>query len=491
MDKTTVSFPLGGVALIESVEKDFGVFEAIFGGLGGKARDFIPLVKFHVNNRLTHSVSVNQMLAVYPAELLKRLGAEKPTSDRSLNRTLERIGRNFPIEMFRYQSLIKGHGLADQIQVIDFSSTYLEGESELAKKGHTRDHRPDKPQITFGIATGINTIPTALTIQKGNVQDKTHMKTMLKLVPNLLLPGSLLIFDCGGSTKKNKARILEMGFNYLTFKPKCVGPYAKLVGYFGENIEQATNCEINGRHYSCVKKKPEEGGVEWLYICFCPELYEGQLKAKERKFERQKAKGNKALKARKRPVLPSDKGWVHLLPSLQRTLPAEKVENPYITGIEGFFVLESSVDAEPEKILKLYKGRDTAEKFFRAMKEGIELRPIRHWSPNAVIGIFFVSFLANFLINLTVLLAKKSAAENAANGTTTPGKAESQSSPDGSGVVTNAKLLKKFLISLTLTVVYPKDGFRFTVLSNVSEQILALLGDFVWRYEDKSLALRW
>ncbi|MDP2815783.1 MAG: hypothetical protein Q8O19_03795, partial [Rectinemataceae bacterium] len=255
--------------------------------------------------------------------------------------------------------------------------------------------------------------------------------------------------------------------------------------YFGENLETATHCEINGRHYSCVKKKPEEGGgVEWRYICFCPELYESQLKAKEKKFERQKVKGNKALKARKRPVLPSDKGWVHLLPSLQRTLPAEKVENPYITGIEGFFVLESSVDAEPEKILRLYKERDTAEKFFRAMKEGIELRPIRHWSPNAVIGIFFVSFLANFLINLTVFLAREAEKKNAANGAQTPGKTESQ-------LVTNAKLLKNFLINLTLTVVYPTNGFRFTVLSNVSEQILALLGDFVWRYEDKSLALRW
>jgi hypothetical protein len=50
---------------------------------------------------------------------------------------------------------------------------------------------------------------------------------------------------------------------------------------------------------------------------------------------------------------------------------------------------------------------------------------------------------------------------------------------------------KKFLINLTLTAVYPKEGFKFTVLSNVSEQILALFGDFVWRYKDKSLALRW
>ena len=47
------------------------------------------------------------------------------------------------------------------------------------------------------------------------------------------------------------------------------------------------------------------------------------------------------------------------------------------------------------------------------------------------------------------------------------------------------------LINLTLTTVYPKNRFKFTVLSNVSPQILSILGDFVWKYEDKTPDLRW
>jgi len=35
-------------------------------------------------------------------------------------------------------------------------------------------------QINFGIATGINGIPTAITIQRGNVQDKKHMKQIIQ-----------------------------------------------------------------------------------------------------------------------------------------------------------------------------------------------------------------------------------------------------------------------------------------------------------------------
>jgi len=212
---------------------------------------------------------------------------------------------------------------------------------------------------------------------------------------------------------------------------------------------------------ACVKRKE---GDETNYVFFCPGLYSTQIGIKEKRFKRQKEKGNKILRKRKLEAIPSDKGWVELIPSLQKTLFT--MDNLYINGTEGFFILESSVDEEPLKILGLYKKRDKAEKFIRSLKEGLELRPIRHWNKWSIIGIFFVCFLTNFLINLTTFLAKNP-------------------------VVKNVKLLKKFLINLTETVVYPEKGFRFHVLSNVSPQILCIFGDFVWKYRDKSLSLRW
>ena len=72
------------------------------------------------------------------------------------------------------------------------------------------------------------------------------------------------------------------------------------------------------------------------------------------------------MKKRRRERIPCDKGWVELIPCIQKTIIDMK--NSYITGIEGFFILESSVDAEAEKLLKLYKERDKAEKFIRNLK---------------------------------------------------------------------------------------------------------------------------
>lgn len=460
-----ITIPLGSIVMLKKIENHFGLFHRLFNDVKGKAKDFIPLVKLLACNKLTHSVSIHQINNTYPVEFMRKLGMKDIPPEKSMYRALERIGRCFPVIIERYQQLIKQYRLVDKKQIIDFSSTYFEGtKSELARFGYSRDREPGKLQITFGISTGITGIPTAVTIQKGNVQDKKHMRHMIKLVSKILPRDSLLIFDTGANTKKNRKKIRILKYHFLTLRPKKVGTYKKYISFFNTQLEKGTitHMMVNQRHYSCVKKKEASGTIS--YIFFSPELYSSQIKAKGRKFKRQKKKGNQTLRKRKHIVLPSEQGWVTLLPVLQRTLT--KIENPYITGVEGFFILESSVDSDPEKILRLYKQRDKAEKFIRALKEGIELRPLRHWNTWSVIGIFFICFLANLLIILTHILNKISP-------------------------VKNVKLLKKQLINLTLTYVYPKNRFRFIILSNVSPEILELFGDFVWRFEDKSLKLRW
>lgn len=89
-------------------------------------------------------------------------------------------------------------------------------------------------------------------------------------------------------------------------------------------------------------------------------------------------------------------GYVILKGGIQKVLGG--IKNSYIE-LEGYFILESSVDDNSEKILRLYKNKDKAEKFIRNLKEGLELRPIRHWSKTAVIGYILITFLTNFLIN--------------------------------------------------------------------------------------------
>ena len=456
-----ITTPLGGIIVIDKVEKDFGMISSMFGGV--LSTEDIGRMKVLLNNKMTYATSVRQIPNIISSDVCALLGATS-VSERSLGRAVVKVGHAAPIIMERYQDLIKKKNLVDKNQNIDWSSSFFEGrKAEIAEYGYSRDHRPDKKQITWGISTGINEVPSALTIQNGNVQDKKHFNETYRLVSRISENGALFIFDCGANTKDNKGKIVADGFNYLTLKPKNLNVYKKYISKFktGEKIQ----FKIDNRKYTAVKIK--EGG-EFQYIYFCKQLLEDQLYKKQKKFERQMKKGNElAKKVAKKKIVdryPSEKGWVELYPELQRTM--DVIENPYIIGIEGFFILESSVDASPVEILNIYKQRDVAEKLIRNLKEGIELRPIRHWTKYAIIGAIVIAFLAEAMINMTQVFCQNP-------------------------LVKNVKLLKKFMMNLTLTFVYPAGRFKFQVVSNVSEPILVLFGDFWQKYQTKDIELRW
>jgi transposase len=462
--KQNVTFSIGNVAIIDKVNEKYRLFDKLFDNLGTKAKNIKQSAKLLSYNRLGDCVSINQLTSIYPEELFKQLGYRKIPADRSIYRDLDRIGQRTKFIHGRYQEIIKKNGLVSEKQFMDFSSSYFEGhKSKLGELGYSRDHEPGKEQITFGISTGLNNIPTAMTIQKGNVQDKKHFKFMLKTVKHLLKEDSLLIFDCGGNTEANKKQIRRGKFNYLTLKPKKKKTYKRYIEIFKNSEKQ--NFILNEIEYKSVKVKEKN---EIQYIFYSKELLRVQKKKRDIKFQRELEKNEpKLIKVKKGKIIGSyisQEGYILAKGSIQKTL--DEIKNPFITGLEGFFILESSVDDEPEKILKLYKDKDKAEKLIRNMKEGTELRPIRHWSTNAIIGYLFIVFLTNCIINLTHFLAKLP-------------------------VVKNLKLLKKYLNNLTLTVVYPPNRFKFNILSNISEEIKVILGDFVNKYQDKSLDLRW
>ena len=460
--KPNVTFGIGNVALIDKADASLGFFESVFGGIGGRARDFIPTVKLLMANKLEESIAIHRLLDFTPPEKLSILGFRQGISDRTLNRTLERMGEKGQFIMGAYQRLIKTKDLADKIQNVDFSSSYFEGDNcQLAKLGYSRDHQPGKPQLTYGISIGANRIPTALTIQKGNVNDRKHMLKMIRLSAKILTPQSLLVFDCGGNTQKNKQDIRKAGLHYLTLRGKKVGPYREAIAFF--RTATITEVERDDSIYRCAKRKQ---GEEFQYVFFSPKLIANQLAKKRRRFKRDLKEGSalekKVLRGKELGRHVYDKGWIVSEGKLQRVLGP--VPNPYINGIEGFFILESSLDLEPSEILRLYREKDMAEKFIRDLKEGAEMRPIRHWSKNAVIGYVLLVFLTNALVNLTQFLCKNP-------------------------LVQNLKLLKKYLNNLTLAVIYPQNGLRMAVISNFSAEMKALFGDFIRKYGDLTVLL--
>jgi len=455
--RNNISFNVGTLILIKKADREFNFFDSLFSGLKGKTKHLIESVKAFVNNRLDKCVSLSQIIENYPLEWFECLGLKEAPKERTLYRDLERIGKKYCFIVEKYQQLLKQKNLIDNKQFIDFSSAYFEGnKAELGELGYSRENQPGKKQITFGIETGINGVPTGLTIQKGNVQDKKHMRFMLKISGKILEKGSLLIFDCGGNTECNKEKIIELGFNYLTLKPRHKETYKKYIQIYKESSKEVIY--VNGIKYKCVKVKDENV----KYIFHSKNLYKKIRKNRSKKFQKALEKGDKILSKinKGKPIGEhiSRRGNIIMKGEVQTSL--SEIVNPFITGLEGFFILESSVDDEPYKILKLYKNKDLAEKLIRNMKEGTELRPINHITKEAIIGYLIIVFLTNCLIQLTHFLNKDN-------------------------VDKNLKLLKKKLNSLTLTVIYDKSVFKFSVLSNVTAEIKGILGDSLKNFTEK------
>jgi len=465
MPKNT-TFSLGNVALIDKIDSETTFFESILGGIGGRSKSFIPSVKLLISNKLNQSVSINKILEFTPEELLTTLGFENKASDRSLYRVLERLGERQPVILDQYQQWIRHQKLVDLTQVIDFSSSYFEGtKCPLGELGYSRDSQPGKLQFTFGISVGLNNIPTMLTIQKGNVQDKKHMRSLIRLCSRVLPEGCLLVFDCGGNTQDNKRRIRDLKFHYLTLKAKKKGPYQREIAIYHAKKESQVSFVSNNRVYSCVKSRD---GEEVRYIFFSEDLAYDQLKKKARKLEKDLKKGKILAKKVERGkdlgqyIAPD--GWIIARGHLQKILG--EIPNPYVTGLEGFFILESSIDDDPEKILTAYKNRDRAEKFVRDLKEGAEMRPIRHWSKHAVIGYVLIVFLTKVLVSLTQFFCKNP-------------------------LVKNLKVLKNYLTNLTLTIIYPSFGYPVKIISNFSPEIRPILGDFIKKYGNLEAPNHW
>jgi hypothetical protein len=134
-----VTFSIGNVALIDKIDSKTGFFKTIFEPVMGKARTFIPSLKLPVNNKLGQSVSINRILDFTPVEFREILGFEDNISERTLYRTLERIGERHQFILELYHQWIQVQNLVDPTQFVDFSSTYFEGtKCQLGKRGYSR-----------------------------------------------------------------------------------------------------------------------------------------------------------------------------------------------------------------------------------------------------------------------------------------------------------------------------------------------------------------
>ncbi len=106
------------------------------------------------------------------------------------------------------------------IYLYDLTSTYFEGQASRnpkAKRGYSRDHRPDCQQVVVGLVIGREGFPLAHEVFAGNTQDRKTLGRILDLLKERvgLAEGSTVVVDRGMAYPENLREIRDRDLHYV------------------------------------------------------------------------------------------------------------------------------------------------------------------------------------------------------------------------------------------------------------------------------------
>jgi len=189
-------------------------------GLSARAR---VLTEVMTLNRLVSPASEHAMPDwIRRTALADILGTDFRTlSDEALYRNLDRLHpQRAAIEQALAARERTLFNLDDTLYLYDLTSTYFEGQcphNPQARRGYSRDHRPDCKQVVVGLVLDREGFPKAHEVFDGNRQDRTTLDAMLEALEHRTgrRGGATVVIDRGMAFAENLAQIRARHHHYL------------------------------------------------------------------------------------------------------------------------------------------------------------------------------------------------------------------------------------------------------------------------------------
>lgn len=403
-----ISFPIGTILAVQEYY-DKLCFEDVFSKFKKKGRNINSLIQALLSYKLTENLSISKAsIWINRDEVLKHFKL-KSFEERTLFRVLEIIGKNREEIMSLIQDrLFIVYDFEHTNINLDWTSLVLYGtKAKIGKYGFSKDHRPDKKQITIGIselASPIN-IPIGLTVKDGNVNDMKHFEETYNQVRDRLEEDSLITFDKGAHSQNNINLIREDKMKFLTAK-KLNKSDDKRIKKF--NKKKAKLIDSENKIYGVKFEKPNS----FDYFYFSEKLQKEHCEAKQRKalrkFEEAKELQQALDKGKPLPkkytinneLVDITITYQTKLNELSEKEAKKLIKSAQITGREGFFCLKSSENLTLTEALETYRKKDSIEKIFHSLKNEIEIKPVRVWTDNSIYGALILGYLAQLFISL-------------------------------------------------------------------------------------------
>jgi transposase len=324
----------------------------------------------------------------------------------------ERVGSLFSLE---YDLLL-----------YDVTSTYFEGLAEgnaLARRGYSRDHRPDCQQVCIALVVSKEGMPLAHRVFAGNRAEVSTVEEIVELIERQYgAADRIWVMDRGMVSEENVAFLKEGGRRYILGTPKSqLRRYAR---HFGEGGWETVREGLE------VKRCPSPEGEETFLLCRSQErrAKEAAMRSTfEQRLEEGLTKLAAACEVRKlTPVRVAERVGrllgkntraeklfaVEVLPRADggTALSWRKREErrEWASLSEGCYVLRTNItDWSGEALWRAYIQLTQAEAAFRIHKQDLSLRPIWHQKQDRVRAHILVCFLAYVLWKALGLLCER------------------------------------------------------------------------------------
>jgi transposase len=112
----------------------------------------------------------------------------------------------------------------NEVLLYDVTSTYFEGQAEanpLARRGYSRDHRPDCKQVCIALVVTFDGFPLGYAVFAGNTHDSRTLQTIVATMEARHgMLGRAWISDRGMASTDNLAWLRNTGRRYIIGAPK-------------------------------------------------------------------------------------------------------------------------------------------------------------------------------------------------------------------------------------------------------------------------------
>ena len=304
--------------------------------------------------------------------------------------------------------------LEDGVLVLyDVTSSYFEGRRcPLARYGHSRDHRRDRPQIVYGLLCTREGLPIAVEVFDGNTADPSTLRAQVEKVKDRFAISRMVLVGDRGMITSARIRddLRPAGLDWITcLRAPAIQALAQDDGPLQLSLfDERDLAEISA---------PDMFPGERLIVCRNRDLAaerarkrEELLVATERELARVHAqvhRKNSRLKGaadigmavgavlnRKKMAKHFDVEIADGRLSWQRRIEQIAEE----ARLDGIYVLRTSMPAEhldAAETVQAYKDLSRVERAFRSLKTiDLEIRPIRHWMADRVRAHVFLCMLA-------------------------------------------------------------------------------------------------